>query len=63
MNTSTKNVIRKKGRPPTGTDPMLAGRVPAEMIKAVVEWAAAKGVSRSEAIRRLIQKGLETTES
>ncbi|WP_371819025.1 ribbon-helix-helix protein, CopG family [Gluconobacter sp. P1C6_b] len=38
---------------------MLAGRVPAEMIKAVVEWASAKGVSRSEAIRRLIQKGLE----
>lgn len=59
MNASIKKVIRKKGRPATGTDPMLAGRVPASLIKAVEVWAAKMDVSKSEAIRRLIQKGLE----
>ncbi|WP_219810315.1 ribbon-helix-helix protein, CopG family [Acetobacter cibinongensis] len=38
---------------------MLAGRVPAEMIVAVEEWAERYSVSRSEAVRRLIQLGLD----
>lgn len=42
---------------------MLAGRVPAEMISAISNWAEANGVTRSEAIRRLIQKGLDATSS
>ncbi|MEZ7136825.1 ribbon-helix-helix domain-containing protein [Komagataeibacter sp. SM21] len=63
MSASTKNVIRKKGRPPTGTDPMLAGRVPAEMIEAVTDWAKANGITRSEAIRRLIARGLEVEQA
>lgn len=41
---------------------MLAGRVPAEMIAAVEEWAERHKVSRSEAVRRLIQLGLEAEE-
>lgn len=60
MSDARINVIRKRGRPATGTDPMLAGRVPAEMIAAVEEWAERHNVSRSEAVRRLIQLGLET---
>lgn len=39
---------------------MLAGRVPAEMISAISNWAVTNGVTRSEAIRRLIALGLET---
>ncbi|WP_415473158.1 ribbon-helix-helix protein, CopG family [Acetobacter persici] len=38
---------------------MLAGRVPAEMIAAIEEWAERHNVSRSEAVRRLILLGLE----
>lgn len=53
------NVIRKRGRPATGTDPMLAGRVPMTLIAAVEAWATRNGVTRSEAVRRLIQIGLE----
>lgn len=41
---------------------MLAGRVPAELIKALEDWAVRKEVSKSEAIRRLIQRGLEAEE-
>nr|WP_275415031.1 ribbon-helix-helix protein, CopG family [Novacetimonas pomaceti] len=38
---------------------MLAGRVPSHMIKAIEDWARENGVTRSEAMRRLIAKGLE----
>lgn len=59
MNTSIKKVIpKKRGRPATGKDPMLAGRVPAEMIEAVELWAKRNDLTRSEAVRRLIQLGL-----
>ncbi|MFT8334679.1 MAG: ribbon-helix-helix protein, CopG family [Acetobacter orientalis] len=60
MSTSIKKAIpKKRGRPATGKDPMLAGRVPAEMIEAVERWAAQHNLTRSEAIRRLIQLGLD----
>lgn len=38
---------------------MLAGRVPMTLIAAVEAWATRNGVTRSEAVRRLIQIGLE----
>ncbi|WP_229707290.1 ribbon-helix-helix protein, CopG family [Bombella mellum] len=41
---------------------MLTGRVPASLIKALEEWAARHDITRSEAIRRLIQRGLEAEE-
>ncbi len=61
MDTSIEVIPKKKkrGRPATGKDPLLTGRVPASLIKALEEWAARHGISRSEAIRRLIQRGLE----
>lgn len=37
---------------------MLTGRVPAEMIEAVELWAKRNDFTRSEAVRRLIQLGL-----
>lgn len=59
MKKSIPVVPKKRGRPATGRDPLLTGRVPAEMIAAVEEWAERHKVSRSEAVRRLIQLGLE----
>ncbi|MFT8780118.1 ribbon-helix-helix protein, CopG family [Acetobacter orientalis] len=42
---------------------MLTGRVPAEMIEAVELWAKRNDFTRSEAVRRLIQLGLEAAKS
>lgn len=65
MDTSIEVIPKKKkrGRPATGKDPLLAGRVPVSLITALEEWAVRHGVSRSEAIRRLIQRGLESEET
>ena len=45
---------RKRGRPATGKDPLIALRVPAETIAAIDKWGGNR-VSRSEAIRTLIE--------
>jgi hypothetical protein len=50
---------RKMGRPATGRDPMLGGRVPAEIIAAVDAYAAKAGINRSDAMRRLLEAGLK----
>ncbi len=50
---------RKMGRPATGRDPMLGGRVPAETIAAIDAYAAKVGTTRSDAMRRLIEAGLK----
>jgi hypothetical protein len=50
---------KKMGRPATGRDPTLGGRVPAEIIAAVDAYAAEIGTSRSDAMRRLIEAGLK----
>ena len=49
---------RRRGRPPTGRDPVLAVRLPNELRASVERWAKNNGVTRSEAIRVLIDKGL-----
>jgi Ribbon-helix-helix protein, copG family len=49
----------KRGRPATGHDPMLGGRVPAEIIAAVDAYAAKGGTNRSDAMRRLLEAGLK----
>jgi hypothetical protein len=52
-------VTRKRlGRPPTGTDPLVGARLPPLLIGALDEWARAEGVSRSEAVRRLLYAAL-----
>lgn len=59
MVTSTKNVIRKKrGRPATGTDPLIAFRSPVELTERIDSYAEREDLPRSEAIRRLVEKGL-----
>jgi Ribbon-helix-helix protein, copG family len=57
MTLSTKKK-RKPGRPATGRGIMLSGRVPAELVAAVDRWAKANGISRSQAVRRLIEQAL-----
>jgi hypothetical protein len=50
---------RKPGRPATGVDPMYGARLSDELVKQIDAWAKAEKVSRSEAIRRLVEMGLK----
>jgi len=50
---------RKPGRPATGRDPVISGRVPPELIKEMDAWAKQAGLTRSEALGRLIEAGLK----
>jgi hypothetical protein len=62
MGASTKQVIlKKRGRPATGNDPVRAMRLSDEFIAKVDAWAAAQAdePGRSEAIRRLVEIGLK----
>jgi predicted DNA binding CopG/RHH family protein len=60
MKKARKKVIpkKKRGRPATGKDPLVALRLPDSMIAAIDRAAESDGVSRSEKIRRLIEKSL-----
>ena len=56
----TKQSIRPKiGRPATGVTPLVALRFPSDRIKEIDSWADKNGISRSEAIRRLVELGLK----
>jgi hypothetical protein len=50
---------RKRGRPATGQNPMIGGRVRQETIDAMDEWAKANGLTRSEAMGLLLEAGLK----
>ncbi|MPZ31453.1 MAG: ribbon-helix-helix protein, CopG family [Rhodospirillales bacterium] len=60
MTKSKEKVLlkRRPGRPATGVDPLVTVRLPAEMIAALDQRAAAEAVSRSEIIRRFCGLGL-----
>ncbi len=51
---------KKRGRPATGQDPLLNFRAPPELTERIDAWAAKQkdAPSRSEAIRRLLEKAL-----
>jgi hypothetical protein len=50
---------KKRGRPATGTDPLVAARMAPELIRSIDDWASHNtDGSRSEAIRRLVELGL-----
>jgi hypothetical protein len=53
-----KSKAKKRGRPATGTDPLISTRVPPQIIAAIDDWATRTGSTRSEAIRRLVEIGL-----
>jgi predicted DNA binding CopG/RHH family protein len=46
---------KKRGRPATGQDPTITVRLAPETISAVEGWAERRGISRSEAIRHMIE--------
>ena len=50
---------KKPGRPATGRDPMYGARLSDELVEQIDTWAKAQDVSRSEAIRRLVELGLK----
>jgi hypothetical protein len=55
---SDRQKKRPVGRPATGITPLVSFRPPAELVQAIDKWGAAQGVSRSEAMRQLIELGL-----
>ncbi|WP_110094081.1 ribbon-helix-helix protein, CopG family [Novacetimonas maltaceti] len=63
MTQSIKVHQKKRGRPPTGRDPLVSARLPEPDVKAIEGWASSQDLTRSEAIRRLIQLGLETAKA
>jgi hypothetical protein len=60
MAKSIRVIPKKRGRPATGKDPLVATRMPAELIKSIDNWGAEHAdASRSAAIRRLVELGLK----
>jgi hypothetical protein len=59
MKKSIKVQPKKRGRPATGKDPLLTVRAPKAVIQAIEDWAAKNGISRSAAVRRLVELGLK----
>jgi hypothetical protein len=52
-------VKRKRvGRPATGTEPLYGVRISDALMKQIMDWASANDATRSEAIRRLVELGL-----
>ena len=51
--------LKKRGRPATGVDPLVAARFPQEAIDRIDAWAKSNGTNRSDAIRRLVELGLK----
>jgi len=64
MKPTDKTVVQnRRGRPPTGQDPVSAIRLPHNLTAAIDTWAAHNGAtSRSEAIRRLVEIGLTASQ-
>lgn len=60
MKRSTKKVTpKKRGRPPTGKDPLVSTRMPLSLITDIDAWADRNSVKRSEAVRQLVEVGLK----
>jgi hypothetical protein len=50
---------RKPGRPATGRDPVTALRLPPVLLEQIDSWASERDISRSDAMRQLIEAGLK----
>ena len=50
---------KKRGRPATGTEPLYGVRIGDGLMSEIMAWAKSQELSRSEAIRRLIEIGLK----
>jgi len=51
---------KKRGRPATGKDPMVGLRLSPELTRAVDSWAEERNLTRSEAIRTMIERALSS---
>ena len=49
---------KRRGRPPTGQVPLVTVRLPQDMIDTLNRIAAEEGASRSDVIRRPLEKAL-----
>ena len=56
VNKKTRGRPKKNG----GVDPVSAVRLPVDLTQQVDTWGEAHALSRSEAIRRLVELGLKT---
>jgi Arc/MetJ-type ribon-helix-helix transcriptional regulator len=64
MAKSISVIQKKRGRPATGHDPVMAIRLPPDLTERIDEWMKASNAqSRSDAIRQLIELGLDTSAS
>jgi Ribbon-helix-helix protein, copG family len=59
MKKSIKVMPKRRGRPATGKDPQVILRMPPDQIKRVEAWAKLNKITRSEAIRRLLDDALQ----
>lgn len=61
MTKSIKQIPKKRGRPATGKNPAVVVRFPPPVIETIDAWAEQAGddVTRSEAVRRLVEIGLK----
>jgi hypothetical protein len=60
MKKSIKVTPKRRGRPPTGKDPLVSARFPLELTAQIDAFAKIREISRSEALRRLVEVGLAT---
>src|ERR1700738_835896 len=62
MKPTDKTVVQnRRGRPPTGQDPVSAIRLPHNLTAAIDNWAAHNGAT-SRSIRRLVEIGLAASQ-
>lgn len=54
---------RRPGRPATGKGVKLDQRVPADLARRIEEYAAREFVSRGDAVRELLERGLVAAET
>jgi Arc/MetJ-type ribon-helix-helix transcriptional regulator len=50
---------KRRGRPATGKDPLVSARLPVKLIETIESIAESEKTSRSDAIRNLIERGLQ----
>jgi Ribbon-helix-helix protein, copG family len=50
---------KRRGRPATGKDPLVSARLPPALVKSVEVFAKTESITRSDAIRRLLERGLQ----
>jgi hypothetical protein len=63
MKKVSANVVKRpRGRPATGMDPVLSGRVPKDLIDRIDRWADANGYTRSESVAKLLEEAITAAE-